>query len=713
MTAQGAANEPAAQPWPRLRQGLKLELASGGDDAYPVLIITDPVRGKYYKASWPESGLFLLWNEAGSAAELSQRMLDTYKVHVSESDLKGACDFAFKNELTETDEKGGWQRYGQAAAASRHSLAKKVIHNYLFFRIPLVHPDAQLRRMLPYVRFAYTKPFWAFIAAIAAAGLYLTTRQWDAVMEAVYGSLQFQFREVFVYAAALLLLKAIHELGHALTTVRHGCRVPSMGVAFMLGAPVLYTDTSDSWRLPNHRHRLQIVFAGVAAEAIVAALALLAWPLLPEGTAKQVCFSFATAALVMSLMVNLNPFMRFDGYFALSDYLKVPNLQARSFALGSWRLREALFGLGEPPPESFAPGRQRFLIAYAYGVWIYRFFLFLGIAYLVYVMAGKALGIVLALIEIGVFILLPIWGELRAWWQRRDKIRLQPRALVTGGIAAAALAAFCLPLITTVESPGVLIAGQEQQLHVPVSAVLTSVRVQEGQRVESGDLLFESKSPDLEHEHRKASLEARLLQLRLARLISNPEDSEQAVVIKREYKAAREKVQGLKREMAALAIKAPFSGVVTDLDTALAPGTWIAPEHLLARIMTTDHARVSALLSDEDLTRVTAGARGVFIADEADFAAHPVVLEVVAPASDGTLAEPVLADAHGGRVPSAMQDDTLRARHGFAQATYRVPEAVAPVRLVRGVVRVDAEPQSAAQIVWRQVGRVLVREQGF
>jgi putative peptide zinc metalloprotease protein len=706
-----AGAEPEAPHWPRLRTGLKFELTSGGDDAFPVLIITDPVRGKYFKASWPESGLFLLWNEAANAAELSQRMLEIYKVSVSEADLKIAADFAFRNELTETDDKGGWQRYGQAAAASRHSLGKTLIHNYLFFRIPLVHPDARLQRLLPYFRFAFTKPFWLFVATVAAVGLYLTTRQWDAVVAAFYDSLQFQ--SLFLYAAALLALKAIHELGHALATVYYGCRVPSMGIAFMLGAPVLYTDTSDSWRLPDHRQRLAIVFAGVAAEAIVAALALLIWPLLPDGLLKQVCFGFATAALLMSLMVNLNPFMRFDGYFALSDYLKVPNLQSRSFALGTWRLREALFGLGEATPEVFAPARQRLLIAYAYGVWIYRFFLFLGIAYIVYVMAGKALGIVLGLIEIMVFILMPIWGELREWWKRRAQIRLQPRAFVTAGACTAALAAFCLPLIKTVESPGVLLAGQEQQLHVPVSAMLTAVRAQEGQRVQAGDVLFEASAPDLEHKYRKARLETRLLELRLARLIANPDDTEQAVIIKREYRAAREKMQGLKREMAALSIKAPFAGVVTDFDTALAPGAWVAPEHLLARVMADSHARVNALLSDEDLTRVTNGAQGVFIADEADFAAHPVVLEAIVPASDGTFAEPVLADAHGGPVGSAMQDDKLRARHGWVQAAFSVPGAPAPARIVRGIVRVESEAQSALQIVWRQIGRVLVREQGF
>lgn len=697
--------------WPRLRRGLRMELAFAESGGFPNLIITDPLRGRYYRAGWPQSGLFLLWNEAENGADLKRLMLQTYRCEVSDAEIAQAIDFALKNELTETDEKGGWRRYAQVAAASKHTLGQKLIHNYLFFRIPLLHPDAALRRLLPYLRFVYTRAFWAVVCTVAAAGLYLTTRQWNDVVEAFRNSLHFQ--QIFIWATALLMLKGLHELGHALTTVRYGCRVPSMGVAFILGAPVLYTDTSDSWRLSNDRQRLVIVFAGVAAELIVASIALLIWPLLPEGMAREVCFGFATAALAMTLAVNLNPFMRFDGYFALSDFLKVANLQPRAFALGAWRLREALFGLGERAPETFSPRLQRFLILYAYAVWIYRLFLFLGIAYVVYVMAGKAIGIVLGLFEVVMFILLPIWREVGQWWKRRTTIRGSRRALLTAAACAALATLFCLPLVRSVQTPGVLVAVAEQEVHVPSAAMLTKVAVTEGQIVAAGDVLFEAVAPDLEHKLLKARLEVRLYELRLARLIGNKDDHEQTVILQQEHKASRERVRGLRQEIDALKIKAPFPGRITDLDTALSPGNWVAPENLLARITDAQGARVKALVADEDLPRIASGARGVFVADEADIAAHDVVLDAIAPASDGTLAEPVLADVHGGQVASAMEQRVVKVKHGWAEVAFRAPQANAPVRLVRGVVRVEAEPQSALDIVWRQIGRVLVREQGF
>ena len=92
------------------------------------------------------------------------------------------------------------------------------------------------------------------------------------------------------------------------------------------------------------------------AELLLAVLALLAWSLLPDGPARTAAFMLASATWITTLAINLNPFMRFDGYFLLSDLWGVDNLQNRAFALCRWRLREALFGYGEPAPS---PGQSR------------------------------------------------------------------------------------------------------------------------------------------------------------------------------------------------------------------------------------------------------------------------------------------------------------------------------------------------------------------
>ena len=90
----------------------------------------------------------------------------------------------------------------------------------------------------------------------------------------------------------------------------------------------------------------------------------------------------------------------------------------RSFALARWDLRERLFALGEPVPEVLPRARHNGLILFAWLVWLYRLALFLGIAILVYHFFIKSLGIVLFAVEIGVFVVQPIWREMLAWRNR-------------------------------------------------------------------------------------------------------------------------------------------------------------------------------------------------------------------------------------------------------------------------------------------------------
>lgn len=712
MIPAGTSDDPKPVVLPRMRRGLDHEIVASPDGGFPSVVIIDRVRGTYSKVLWPSSGLVLLWRDAETFEDLKSSFFQQYGVEPTLEDVQAVAQFLIDNELSETDADGGWARYGQRAAARRHGYLKSALHNYLFFRVPLFCPDGFLKRALPWFGFAYSRVFWWAIAAIAVVGLYLMTRQWSDLVAAVDRALQFQ--QLFIYGIALLLLKAVHELGHAMTAARYGCRVPSMGIAFMVGTPVLYTDTSDSWRLANDRQRLGIVFAGVAAESIVAALALLAWPLLPDGAMRDLAFTFATASIVMSLLVNLNPLMRFDGYFALSDVLKVPNLQDRSFALATWKLREVLFGLGAGAPEYFRPALQRTLIVYAYLTWIYRFFLFLGIAAIVYVVAGKALGIVLALVEIGFFILRPIWNEISTWWGFRDRLAVSRRALITGGVVMATLLLTVAPIIRGVDSPGVLVASNEQDLHLPVAATLVRIAVAESQHVNAGQVLFEAVSPDLDQRLRTARLELKLLELQMSRLSASAKELEQAVVLTRAETAARQKIQGLETERKALTVTAPFAGRIVDLDVALRPGMHVAKQDILARVAGTKTARVKALVSDTDLHRVMAGAKGVFVSDQADLAALPVTLETIQPASNGALTEPVLADRYGGPVASIEVDRTLNSREGWVEVTFQLDRGlVPPLRLMRGNVWVEAEAVSPLALAWRQIGRVLVREQGF
>ena len=226
----------------------------------------------------------------------------------------------------------------------------------LFFKIPLFKPDEWLGRTLKKVIFLGSKNFRKTVYILGALGLIFVIQQFEVFVKTFMYF--FSFKGLLLYFLTLVFVKCLHELGHSYVAKYYGCRVSAIGIAFLVFFPFLYTDTTDAWRLRNHKERLLINFAGILTELHLALVATFVWGILPEGGLKSVAFFIATTSWISSLLINVSPFMRFDGYYVFSDWLKAENLQPRSFALAKWKMREILFGFNHPAPEEINPSRR-------------------------------------------------------------------------------------------------------------------------------------------------------------------------------------------------------------------------------------------------------------------------------------------------------------------------------------------------------------------
>jgi len=366
---------------PALRQNLQLLPGSPDEDGAPRWLLFDVVRNRYYTISRITLDMIRHW-VAGIDLEAYLDRLARQHIDVAREEVLALLDFLLANNLIETRSAQGSEYIHRQHLASKPGPWQWMLHNYLFFRIPLFRPDAWLTRWAPRLDWLFgVQALWLMLALGLTGGL-MVLRDWDRFQSTFMHF--FSLEGVLWYGLALAAVKSIHELGHAIEAKRQGCRVASIGLAFLVMMPVLYTDTTDAWRLTSRRARLRIAIAGVRMELYIAMLATFLWNLLPDGPWRSVAFFLATTSWIASLLVNTSPFMRFDGYYVLSDLLGVENLQQRAFALGRWQLRRLLFGLDDPVPEPLPRHRARLLIAYAWGTWIYRLFLFLGIALLVY-----------------------------------------------------------------------------------------------------------------------------------------------------------------------------------------------------------------------------------------------------------------------------------------------------------------------------------------
>jgi CRP-like cAMP-binding protein len=146
----------------------------------------------------------------------------------------------------------------------------------------------------------------------------------------------------------------VHELGHATALVHYRRRVRASGVRMQFGTPAVYVDSSDALMLPRDERMVQS-FAGSYFELVATGVAAICLWLWPHGSAAPVLASLVALSYFV-LLLNLVPLLELDGYWILTDALRVPDLRPRAMTFmrhdlwaklrGRERLTRAEFGLG-------------------------------------------------------------------------------------------------------------------------------------------------------------------------------------------------------------------------------------------------------------------------------------------------------------------------------------------------------------------------------
>lgn len=693
---------------PPLREDLQLMPAAPNRDGSPAWMVLDPVGNRFFRIGWLEFEILSRWALRNPSLIARAVREDTPLAPTSDDVLRVAAFFRHQ-QLVRVSDPAGVAELARMAASSRTARWKWLLHNYLFFRIPLVRPQGFLEAVAPWCSVFYTRGF-AFVAIAAALlGVALAMRQWD-VFVATFADF-FSPSGLLGYALALSFAKTLHELGHAVTATRLGVRVAHMGVAFLVMYPMLYTDTGESWKLPDRRDRFRIAAAGMATEFVLAGFATLAWSLVDDGAARSALFFLATTSWVLTLGINASPFMRFDGYFLLSDALDLPNLHARSFALARAALRRNLLGWHEPDPEHFTPGLRRFLVGFALLTWVYRLIVFAGIAVAVYLFFFKALGIFLFLVEIAWFIVRPVWAELRVWGERRAETSWTRRFLLLA-VLGAVIAFLALPWRSGVRGEAWVHAAQHQAIYSPFAARVVELR--DDGPVRRGEPLVVLDSPDTRGQANQTRAAAEALMRELAQSVGRVDGAERYNMIAEQLARQLAELDAQRDELQRLRLSAGFDGLVVDRDAQIRPGTWVSANQPIAVLIDPTSWLVEALIGQRDLDRIRVGQSARFYVRGDPRAPLHGRVEAIDSARAQTLPDPMLAAENGGHVPASRSErGQWVPRDVLYRVRIRLDASPPAVQSRAGTVVIDGVRRSLLGDWFESVAAVVVRESGF
>lgn len=645
MPPTGPEQPPPPQPLPSLRKELRFYLGPPDLAGAPTYSIHDPIASKYYQINWEEGVLLQNYTPGMTATELNLFLKDNTTLRVEEEDITGFFDQADKMGLVQKSHTA--EEVEEEYKKAESSWGSWLVHNYLYFKIPFGNPDNFLNDTIQYARFL-ASPFAVFLyLLVSVAGLIGLLTRYD-VYFATFPYF-FSFKGAIAYSITMGIVKVFHECGHAYTAKHYGVRVPAVGFAFLVLQPRLYTDVTDSWKLSNRLHRLHIDAAGIKMELVLAGLATLGWSITPEGILNSLFFLVSSVTLATTILVNFNPAMRFDGYYLLSDFLGVDNLQSRAFAYSRWQLRKWILGMDAPAPEEGIPNKTKTgMLLYSIYTWLYRIILYTGIVLFVYYEFTKILGIILALVEIVVFIIRPFWDEGKQLMALKQYITINPRSVTVAALVSALCIWFIAPLPHNEYFPAITAPVNEQTIYAPHDGLIKTRNYEKGDYVEGGSLLLEIESYALDNQIKATEVDIAILKKEIEQ--ASETDKTSVLIPEKEANIAslEARLSGLLEQRKQLKIFAQHNGTI--FGWSLKEGSYVYTNQEIGKIADQTKPKIVAFVPEHLVKNVKEG-------DEVYFQTHGEFIQLsgevsrVSPVRANTLLYPQLGSTSEGPLP--------------------------------------------------------------
>ncbi|MEL6466191.1 MAG: M50 family metallopeptidase [Pseudomonadota bacterium] len=368
------------------------------------------------------------------------------------------------------------------------------------------------------------------------------------------------FSGVLAFAVLLILLKALHEMGHALAyqeMCRRAAIAPGpirMGISIFALTPFPFTDVTGAWRLRSRKARAIIGAGGLYLEFFLIFVATLFWTMTGDGWLQTAIFHVVMFSALTSLIFNLNPAVKLDGYYILSDLLAFPNLAGRaSQSAQAWLGRQ--LGADMPTPS---PG----LLAYWVISYLYRWVIFAGIFWLAYQLDPR-----LAAPVFGIVILMLVIRPLLRSVQHAIKRSARPRRLVSAGVLLVVLViAGLVPFTDRVLLNGYLNRFETTFIRVPEPARLLITETD----------LPQLHSPELAHEQTDLGLQREIIQ-NANRAVAQSQSGVERARLETDLAQIAEMQENLAVRARTLTIAAQISDIWTPLHADSYAGSWVKP----------------------------------------------------------------------------------------------------------------------------------------
>lgn len=697
-----------------LREDIDLYPGTRGSEGLPTYVLHDRWRNMFINIGWLEYEILKRWHLKDPFA-IANAVCEQTTLYAEAEDVVALTDFLQKQELiiNSSDSTEIMARGARIVEQKRKSRIKWNPMAYLMFRIPLVRPDKFLESTMWMVRPFMTRTALYINIFLLLFGVILVLQQWHSFLGYVSRALSLDGAIYLFFALAVS--KSFHEFGHAYTCKRFGLKVANMGMMWMMIFPFFYTDTTESWKLESRKKRIAIGAAGVMAEMQLAIIATLLWTVLPDSALRYACFYLATAAWVATLAINLSPFLRWDGYWVLSDIVGIQNMRDRASKVTAWWFGQMIMGFDDPNPVILPERKISFCIVFSILAWFYRIGIFLAIGALIFTRLPKILGIYAIVTMITTMVLKPIFGAFVSYFKRRDEMRWNRYSIASFSVIGISLLVLFIPWKSTIEIPGVIAPRLHNEVYAGVEGRVVDIP-SIGTALKRGDVLFKMENTDLRHEQQVQKNNVNYYSTALERMGSRTLLEYKALDRERLSIAKSEYIQ-VSRNVKRLQAKAPYDGVVTWVDSLALQGGYVNTQQPLLTYINPSSNQIYGYIGEYDLQRLERDGQIRFYPEHPYFDSITGTIFELDTANASILDYEILASGNGGPITTDKDSETgkLSPREPIYLIKMKIDEGQKKDYsiLIRGRIVLEGERKSVISRFFDSLVGTIIRESGF
>jgi putative peptide zinc metalloprotease protein len=385
-------------------------------------------------------------------------------------------------------------------AGGHHCPMRHRVASPLYIRLKAFDPDRFFNSIIGKVWFFFTPGFIVVSLAMFFIALGITIAGWDEFVRDV-GRL-YRFDALLLAWVTMLLVTTAHEFAHGLTCKHFGGEVHEIGFLLLYFQPAFYCNISDAWLFPEKSKRLWVTFAGAYLETFVWSIATLIWWIAETDTWVSFLATIVMATSGIKSIFNMNPLIKLDGYYLLSDYLEIPNLRQRSMTYLK-TLPRRVFRRDEPSTTATRRERRIYVIygtlAATYSFWLLGLVALRFGSYLVEQYQGPGF-IAFSGLLVTVF-RNPLSSAARTLPAplrfRADALARLKRPATRGVLIAFGLALlFLVRMELKVSGEFTVLPVRNADVHAAVEGTIEQLYVEEGDRVRAGDVLLRLSERD-------------------------------------------------------------------------------------------------------------------------------------------------------------------------------------------------------------------------